>query len=91
MQKFTTTSVDYHTVNLLCNSLNTAQQDYLVYGRQKKAATTCDKVKEAQRILQPEANQEAVESEYEVAKEVFMENINQKFINTDIMRFKAKK
>ena len=93
--KFTTTSfhknmADFvnYTANRLCHTLKIAQEDYHVYDRQKKAASTSAKISVAQRISLDNGNEKSEKDLGTKILEVFKEDVQRKFINMEIIRKK---
>ena len=76
------------TANLLCHTLKIAQEDYHVYDRQRKAASTSAKIIVAQRISLYNGNEKPVKDLGTEILEVFKEAVRRKFINMEIVRRK---
>ena len=98
VRKFTTMSIHENmsdfandTANLLCHTLKIAQEDYHVYDRQRKAASTSAKIIVAQRISLYNGNEKPVKDLGTEILEVFKEDVRKKFINMEIIRRKIDK
>ena len=76
------------TANLLCHTLKIAQEDYHVYDRQRKAASTSAKISVAQRISLDNGNKTLEKDVGAKILEVFKEDVQRKFINMEIVRKK---
>ena len=95
VRKFTTMSIHENmpdfandTANLLCQTLKIAQEDYHVYDRQRKAASTSAKISVAQRISLDNGNEKLENDLGTKILEVFKEDVQRKFINKEIVRKK---
>ena len=92
VRKVTTTSIHENmpnfandTANLLCDILKIAQEDYHVYDRQRKAASTSAKISVAQRISLDNGNEKPEKDLGTKILEVFKEDVQRKFIDTEIV------